>query len=111
MKAQGQKYLAELFGTFVLVFVGSASIIALLKAGFAAGILITVPLAFGFALLAGSVRLRRNLRWALQPGGVARDVPRPQVVRGRSRRVLALPVRRCRARVARCSSSPSTRPQ
>src|SRR5262249_54945104 len=53
MKAQGQKYLAELFGTFILVFVGSAAIIALLKAGFGAGILITVPLAFGFGLMAG----------------------------------------------------------
>ena len=53
MKAQAQKYLAELFGTFILVFVGSASIIALLKAGFGAGILITVPLAFGFGLMAG----------------------------------------------------------
>ncbi len=53
MKAQGQKYLAELFGTFILVFVGSASIIALLKAGFGAGVLITVPLAFGFGLMAG----------------------------------------------------------
>ena len=37
MKAQAQKYLAELFGTFILVFVGSASIIALLKAGFVQG--------------------------------------------------------------------------
>ena len=53
MKAQGQKYLAELFGTFILVFVGSAAIIALLKAGFAAGVLITVPFAFGLALMAG----------------------------------------------------------
>jgi aquaporin Z len=53
MKAQWQKYLAEFFGTFVLVFVGSAAIVSLVKANFSAGILITVPLAFGLALLAG----------------------------------------------------------
>ena len=53
MKAQWQKYLAELFGTFTLVFVGSAAIIGLVKANFQAGVFITVPLAFGLALLAG----------------------------------------------------------
>ena len=53
MKAQWQKYLAELLGTFALVWVGSAAIISLLKANFDAGILITVPFPFGLALLAG----------------------------------------------------------
>ena len=44
------KYLAELLGTFVLVFVGSMSILAAHAVG--APILVVVPLGFGFALLA-----------------------------------------------------------
>ena len=58
MKAQGQKYLAELFGTFILVFVGCSVPVALFKLSHGqGGTLIYVwefaPFAFGFALLAG----------------------------------------------------------
>jgi aquaporin Z len=45
------KYLAELLGTFVLVFVGSMSIVAATTMN--APILVVVPLGFGLALLAG----------------------------------------------------------
>jgi aquaporin Z len=44
------KYLAELLGTFVLVFVGSMSIVS--AQAMNAPILVVVPLGFGFALLA-----------------------------------------------------------
>jgi aquaporin Z len=54
MRAQWQRYLAELFGTFTLVFVGGAAIVSV---GRAQGTLIVaelaVPFAFGLALLAG----------------------------------------------------------
>ena len=54
MKAQGQKYLAELFGTFILVFVGCSVPVALFKLSHGqGGTLIYVwefaPFAFGFA--------------------------------------------------------------
>ena len=42
---QWQKYLAEVFGTFTLVFIGAAAVV-----GFGAG---AAPFAFGIALLAG----------------------------------------------------------
>src|SRR5215210_2325481 len=45
------KYLAEIVGTFVLVFVGSLSILAALAMD--ASVLLVVPLGFGLALLAG----------------------------------------------------------
>lgn len=56
MKAQAwQRYLAELFGTFTLVFVGSMSIAGLyrLTQGQTGNAVLLVPFAFGFALLAG----------------------------------------------------------
>jgi aquaporin Z len=58
MKAQWQKYLAEFFGTFVLVFMGSAALIGVLKltgpgGNFQLFALLTAPFAFGIALLAG----------------------------------------------------------
>ncbi|MGH8913160.1 MAG: MIP/aquaporin family protein [Acidimicrobiia bacterium] len=46
------KYLAEFFGTFILVFVGSMTILAVGGAGGAAEI-IAIGLAFGLALMAG----------------------------------------------------------
>ncbi len=45
MKKELQKYLAEVFGTFVLVFIGAGAVI-----GFGSG---AAPFAFGIALLAG----------------------------------------------------------
>jgi len=57
MKAQWQKYLAELFGTFVLVFVGSAALVGIFKFTHGQGdivvTLLVAPFAFGLALLAG----------------------------------------------------------
>jgi aquaporin Z len=46
-----QKYLAELFGTFVLVFVGTTSVVGAVRSGIPP--LLIAPLAFGLALLAG----------------------------------------------------------
>lgn len=46
-----QKYLAELFGTFTLVFIGSLGVLA--AQGEVAGKLIAISFAFGLALLAG----------------------------------------------------------
>lgn len=46
-----QKYVAELLGTFTLVFVGSLSILAAVAAD--APVLLAVPFGFGLALLAG----------------------------------------------------------
>jgi len=54
---QWQRYLAEMFGTFILVFVGTTSIVAIAKlnaqgtAVFSAHF--TAPFAFGLALMAG----------------------------------------------------------
>ncbi len=48
---QWQKYLAELLGTFILVFVGTTAIVGAVRAG--APVLVVVPFAFGLALLAG----------------------------------------------------------
>lgn len=48
---QWQKYLAELLGTFVLVFVGTTAIVGAVRVG--APVLVVVPFAFGLALLAG----------------------------------------------------------
>ena len=58
MKAQWQKYLAELFGTFTLVFIGCSVPVGLFKLSNGQGnILVYVwqfaPFAFGLALLAG----------------------------------------------------------
>lgn len=55
MKAQWQRFLAEFFGTFVLVFVGSATVVALFKAtGGQPGALqlLSVPFGFGLGLMA-----------------------------------------------------------
>jgi aquaporin Z len=49
-RVSASKYLAELLGTFVLVFVGSMSIVSATTTD--APILLVVPLGFGFALLA-----------------------------------------------------------
>ena len=46
---QWQKYLAELFGTFILVLIGTMAIVATQGDG----VMTVVPLAFGLALLAG----------------------------------------------------------
>jgi aquaporin Z len=52
-----QKLLAELFGTFTLVFVGSMSVVAALRFGGGGGVdsvlLVSVALGFGLALLIG----------------------------------------------------------
>ena len=48
-----RKYLAELFGTFVLVFVGSAAIVAGAGSGLDAARLVAIGLGFSLALLAG----------------------------------------------------------
>ncbi len=57
MKTQWQKYLAELFGTFVLVFVGSAALVGIFEFTHGQGdivvTLLIAPFAFGLALLAG----------------------------------------------------------
>ncbi len=56
MKPQAwQRYLAELFGTFTLVFVGTMSVAGLVKltGGQTSNAVLLVPFAFGFALLAG----------------------------------------------------------
>jgi aquaporin Z len=51
---QWQRYLAELFGTFILVFGGTTTIIAVEKGGLGVGGLqYLVPFGFAFALLAG----------------------------------------------------------
>ena len=54
---QWQKYLAEVLGTFILVLIGTMAIVAVDTAVGADGglglVMATVPLAFGFALLAG----------------------------------------------------------
>jgi aquaporin Z len=47
-----QKYLAEVFGTFTLVFIGSTALVASFRLGGGAAELIA-PFAFGLALLAG----------------------------------------------------------
>jgi aquaporin Z len=49
---QWQRYLAELFGTFILVFVGTTTLIEASKLG-AGGVQFIVPFGFGLALLAG----------------------------------------------------------
>jgi len=49
---QWQRYLAELFGTFILVFGGTTTLIEASKLG-AGGIQFIVPFGFGLALLAG----------------------------------------------------------
>ncbi len=46
-----QKYLAELFGTFILVFVGTTAVVGSVRTGIPP--LLTAPFAFGLALLAG----------------------------------------------------------
>jgi aquaporin Z len=46
-----QRYLAEFFGTFVLVFMGTTSIVGALR--FTVNPLLVAPFAFGLALLAG----------------------------------------------------------
>jgi aquaporin Z len=61
MKAQWQRYLAEFFGTFTLVFVGSSAVVGVFKLtgadatspNFKLFVLLTAPFAFGIALLAG----------------------------------------------------------
>jgi aquaporin Z len=61
MKAQWQKYLAEFFGTFTLVFIGSAAVVGVFRLtgadptspNFKLFALLTAPFAFGIALLAG----------------------------------------------------------
>ncbi len=54
---QWQKYLAEVLGTFILVLIGTMAIVGVDTAVGADGglglVMATVPLAFGFALLAG----------------------------------------------------------
>ena len=47
---QWQKYLAEVFGTFVLVLIGTMAVVAVSGDGL---VMAAVPLAFGLALLAG----------------------------------------------------------
>lgn len=46
-----QRYLAELFGTFILVFLGTTTVVGALRSGIPP--LIVVPFAFGLALMAG----------------------------------------------------------
>jgi aquaporin Z len=51
MQQQWQRYLAELLGTFVLVFAGTTAIVGAIRSGIPP--LLIVPFAFGLALLAG----------------------------------------------------------
>ncbi len=51
MQQQWQRYLAELLGTFVLVFAGTTAIVGAIRSGIPP--LLLVPFAFGLALLAG----------------------------------------------------------
>ena len=51
MNDKARTYIAELLGTFILVFGGTTAIVAAGRQG--APILVTVPFAFGLALLAG----------------------------------------------------------
>ena len=51
MEQQWQRYLAELLGTFVLVFAGTTAIVGAIRSGIPP--LLLVPFAFGLALLAG----------------------------------------------------------
>lgn len=61
MKAQWQRYLAEFFGTFTLVFIGSSAVVGVFRLtggdptspNFKLFALLTAPFAFGIALLAG----------------------------------------------------------
>ena len=46
-----QRYLAEVFGTFVLVFGGTTAIVAAIRTD--QPVLLAVPFAFGLALVAG----------------------------------------------------------
>jgi len=48
---QWQRYAAELLGTFILVFVGTASIVGVVRSG--GPVLLVAPFAFGLALMAG----------------------------------------------------------
>jgi aquaporin Z len=50
---QWQRYLAELFGTFILVFGGTTTLIEAAKLGGAGAIQFIVPFGFGLSLLAG----------------------------------------------------------
>lgn len=51
MNDKARTYIAELLGTFILVFGGTTAIVAAGRAG--VPVLVTVPFAFGLALLAG----------------------------------------------------------
>ena len=74
MENQTRNYVAELLGTFTLVFIGSVSILAATAAS--QPLVLVASLGFGLALLAGPVRVRRDLRRSLQPGRLARHVLR-----------------------------------
>ena len=91
MPKQMQQLLAEVVGTFVLVFVGAGAVM-----GFGGS---ADPFAFGIALLGGPLRLRRGVRWPLQPDRLAGALPRPPDEGARSRRLLDRAVRRGRAGV------------
>ena len=77
-------YLAEVLGTFLLVFIGTASVVT---GGFGGALPLGqegIGLAFGIGLIAAAYAIGPDLRRASQSGGHARRLPcRPAAGQGR----------------------------